>query len=60
MSFHENLPQVTNQVHWPLGHKQPQVRFCSVSARVDKAPDHDLANLDAFNTDGVLPALAFG
>lgn len=29
-----------------------QVRFCSVSARVDQAPDHDLGNLDAFNTDG--------
>eukprot|EP00913_Durusdinium_trenchii_P016077 g15111.t1 len=29
-----------------------EVRFCSVSARVDQAPDHDLGNLDAFNTDG--------
>ena len=29
-----------------------QIRHCSVSARVDKSDDHDLGNMDAFNTDG--------
>ena len=34
-----------------------QIRHCSVSARVDKSDDHDLGNMDAFNTDGLKPGI---
>mmetsp|Transcript_9630 Transcript_9630/g.21401 ORF Transcript_9630/g.21401 Transcript_9630/m.21401 type:complete len:467 (-) Transcript_9630:61-1461(-) len=44
-----------NSAYWTftaLDVARLEVRFCSVSARVDKAPEHNLGNLDAFNTDG--------
>ena len=45
-----------NSAYWTftaLDVARLEVRFCSVSARVDKAPEHNLGNLDAFNTDGL-------
>jgi len=44
-----------NSAYWTftaLDVARLEVRYCSVSARVDQAPYHDLGNLDAFNTDG--------
>ena len=49
-----------NSAYWTftaLDVARLEVRFCSVSARVDQAPYHDLGNLDAFNTDGTLAVL---
>lgn len=46
-----------NSAYWSftaLDVRNLEVRFSSVSARVDPAPEHDLENLDAFNTDGAL------
>ena len=51
------LRHFVNSAYWTftaLDVARLEVRFCSVSARVDKAPEHNLGNLDAFNTDGLL------
>ncbi len=51
------LRHFINSAYWTftaLDVARLEVRFCSVSARVDQAPYHDLGNLDAFNTDGTL------
>ncbi|CAJ1364548.1 unnamed protein product [Effrenium voratum] len=49
------MEQFVDSAYWTftaLDVARLEVRHCSVTARVDKAPDHDLENLDAFNTDG--------
>ena len=49
------LRHFVNSAYWTftaLDVARLEVRFCSVSARVDNAPEHNLGNLDAFNTDG--------
>lgn len=64
--FHLALPTALrhfiNSAYWTftaLDVARLEVRFCSVSARVDQAPYHDLGNLDAFNTDGSLAVWKF-
>lgn len=56
------LRDFINSAYWTftaLDVARLEVRYCSVSARVDQAPYHDLGNLDAFNTDGTLAERAF-